>query len=100
MTTYSIEKNFLPSVAQNGKHFEEAAPGAYQLGDAVTWSVNLDAEGKPVDVNARRRRGVKPAIEVRTYTLTIDGTGKEFMNDDGEMRQRFYGEVSMAANSI
>lgn len=100
MNTYTIEKNFLPSAAQNGKHFEEAAPATYQIGDTVTWSVHVNAEGQPVDVSARRRRGVKPAVQVSTYTLTIDGAGKEFMNDDGEMRQRFYGEVTSTTKAL
>lgn len=100
MTTYTIEHNFLPDVAQNGKAFKEEAPATYQAGDVLTWTVHVNDEGMPVDMSARRRRGVKPAVEARTFTLTIDGTGKEFMNGDGEMRQRFYGELTTATESL
>lgn len=100
MTTYNIEYAFLPSVAQNGKTFKEDAPNTYKIGDAITWTVSVTNEGRPVDTKSRRRRGQKQAVENRTFTLTVDGVGKEFMDDMGKERQRFYGEITVIIESL
>lgn len=99
MTAHTIEYIYAPSCAKNGKHFKEDAPGTYQIGDTVTWTAHFNAEGGLVNPSARKSRLSRPVAESRTYTLHIDGAGKEFMNEFGKMRQRFYGEITTIIES-